>query len=781
MIKSALFSFKSFQRLLFLVLGLFFLFVANNSAFSQNFCAPRVIKTTNDAHLVRTADVDKDGDQDIVSANSSAADGKIFWHENKGKGTFKTHKLIGNQDNVRYVLPTDLDQDGDIDVVVSSANGSSKGYIAWFENDGNENFTFNTIDNRLFDPINLHVEDVNSDGKKDIAAALRTKDKVVWYKNEGKDSFTRKKVDPNFNQPIGVYVADINSDGHMDLVSNSTIAYELNWYRNNGQDSFTKIKIVNGNYERSRAADLNGDGEMDIFASLKYKSKVNWFQNDGNQNFTQLNVSGQTNNAEEVLAKDFDGDSDKDIISASDKLYWHENDGLGNFTDHLVSSKGAFSCDAADFDGDGDMDIVAANIGTNEIFWLENNFPSDTLKPVACGSYTVPGTNKTYNSSGVYTHRIKRSAPCDSFLVIDLTIKNNAYNAISPKVCNQYTVPSGDETYTGSGRYRDTLPSSNGCDSILTIDLEVKNRDTIYPSVCDSFMVPSGDETYTQSGFYHDTIPGSSGCDSLIGIQLEMINRYSLDTSVCDSFWVPSGDEVYTKTGQYTDTLENQQGCDSIIDINLNLQKSRVTINPDACHEYILPSGGETYTSSGKYWDTLTNVHNCDSILNINLNIIEVDTGVTKNGTTLRANASGAQYRWLRCEDDGYSSITGAFNKTYEPFSNGRYAVEVTQNGCKDTSACVEVTSVGFKPGLSKRETFKIEPNPAEEKITVTFEKALSKGKITIKALDGRTLKTVPDAKGKQIGINISGLAKGVYGLVVTNEKGTRVRKLMKK
>ncbi len=755
------------------------LLMGNSYGFSQNFCASRVIMNAKEVHLVKTSDIDSDGDHDIVSATGDffEEDNKIVWHESDGDGNFKNHTITNNEKVVMDIASADLDQDGDIDIVASSWDK-----FFWFENDGNQNFSNHTISTQLSYPIDLEVEDINRDGAMDIAACLNGKDKVVWYKNDGSENFTRMIVDSSFNEVNGLFVEDLNKDGYKDVVATSTIAFEMIYYKNNGHDSFISNLISRDKHRNIGEGDFDQDGEIDIVTSFTFDDEISWFQNDGQENFSEYNVTNQTVDVDGVLPLDLDSDGDLDIVSASNEVYWHENDGNGNFTDHLITANiGGSDINAADFDRDGDKDVALVNEDKGKVYWFENKFLADTMKKVACGSYTVPGTNKTYNSSGVYTHRIKRSAPCDSFLVIDLTIKNNAYNAISPKVCNQYTVPSGDETYTGSGRYRDTLPSSNGCDSILTIDLEVKNRDTIYPSVCDSFMVPSGDETYTQSGFYHDTIPGSSGCDSLIGIQLEMINRYSLDTSVCDSFWVPSGDEVYTKTGQYTDTLENQQGCDSIIDINLNLQKSRVTINPDACHEYILPSGGETYTSSGKYWDTLTNVHNCDSILNINLNIIEVDTGVTKNGTTLRANASGAQYRWLRCEDDGYSSITGAFNKTYEPFSNGRYAVEVTQNGCKDTSACVEVTSVGFKPGLSKRETFKIEPNPAEEKITVTFEKALSKGKITIKALDGRTLKTVPDAKGKQIGINISGLAKGVYGLVVTNEKGTRVRKLMKK
>ncbi|MBN4072809.1 SBBP repeat-containing protein [Crocinitomix catalasitica] len=50
-------------------------------------------------------------------------------------------------------------------------------------------------------------------------------------------------------------------------------------------------------------------------------------------------------------------------------------------------------------------------------------------------------------------------------------------STISPVVCISYTVPSGDETYTGSGTYSDTIANAAGCDSVITINLTVNTVD----------------------------------------------------------------------------------------------------------------------------------------------------------------------------------------------------------------------------------------------------------------------------------------------------------------
>src|SRR5690606_38791559 len=118
---------------------------------------------------------------------------------------------------------------------------------------------------------------------------------------------------------------------------------------------------------------------------------------------------------------------------------------------------------------------------------------------------------------------------------------------------------------------------------------------------------------------------------------------------------------------------------------------------------------GQTYTESGDYEAVISSTAGCDSTISISLTIVEVDAGLTYEEGTLTATAADASYQWLDCLN-GHAAIDGETGQSYAPAANGEYAVEVTQDGCADTSACetVLITTItdAQQQGLS------IFPNP---------------------------------------------------------------------
>ena len=133
------------------------------------------------------------------------------------------------------------------------------------------------------------------------------------------------------------------------------------------------------------------------------------------------------------------------------------------------------------------------------------------------------------------------------------------------------------------------------------------------------------------------------------------------------------------------------------------------TDTQSACDSYTWVDGN-TYTSSNNSATyTASNAAGCDSLVTLDLTITPLpDNNVTQAGSLLTADQAGATYQWLDC-DNNNQEINGEINQFYTPAVTGNYAIEVTLNGCVDTSACFLVDYTGIEELLqNKKELVKI-------------------------------------------------------------------------
>ena len=334
------------------------------------------INTTADgAEGVFAADVDRDGDTDVLSA--SALDNKIAWYENDGGQNFTVHTISTAADGARSVFAMDVDGDGDNDVLSASATDDK---IAWYENDGSENFAVRTISTAAGGAESVFAADVDDDGDMDVLSASATDDKIAWYENDGSENFTARTISTSANGAESVFAADVDDDGDMDVLSASATDDKIAWYKNDGSENFTThtVSTAANNARSVFAADVDGNGDMDVLSASIDDDKIAWYENDGNENFTTRTISTVADEARSVLVADMNGDGDLDVLSASaydDKIAWYENDGNESFTLHVVSTDadsphGVF---VADVDGDGDLDILSASALDDKIAWYEND------------------------------------------------------------------------------------------------------------------------------------------------------------------------------------------------------------------------------------------------------------------------------------------------------------------------------------------------------------------------------------------------------------------------
>jgi hypothetical protein len=142
-------------------------------------------------------------------------------------------------------------------------------------------------------------------------------------------------------------------------------------------------------------------------------------------------------------------------------------------------------------------------------------------------------------------------------------------------------------------------------------------------------------------------------------------------------------------------------------------------IYPVSCDTFVSPSGKYSWSTSGNYSDTLTNAKGCDSVIAVHLSIRKIDTAVTVSGNILVSNTNGMNYQWLDC-DSGMVPISGATNQVYTVSKSGNYAVEISGNGCSDTSACHQVLLSGLME-VDHEEVMRIYPNPSRGELFIDY------------------------------------------------------------
>jgi hypothetical protein len=430
----------------------------------------------------------------------------------------------------------------------------------------------------------------------------------------------------------------------------------------------------------------------------------------------------------------------------------------GTYTDTLINSMG---CDSV-------ITVYLTILNaTNSIF------------PTVCDSYISPSGNYTWTSSGTYSDTLVNSQGCDSVITVNLTVLSNSTSSIFATACESYASPSGNYTWITSGLYTDTLISSLGCDSVLSIYLTIIENTTnsITQTACSSYTSPSGNYAWTSSGTYTDTIINSTGCDSVITVNLTVLNNTTNTISpiACESFTSPSGNYLWSTSGNYSDTLTNSVGCDSIITIVLTiLNSSTSAINPTACNSYTSPSGNYTWTSSGLYSDTMVNSQGCDSIIFIYLTVNTVDSTVTNNSPTLTSNAAMATYQWIYCDS---VPVPGETDQSFTATANGNYAVIVEYNGCVDTSVCITISNIGINQYATNNNVH-IYPNPTNSRIVIDLGIENEKSEITIINSLGQVVSRKQE-RSALINLEING-GSGLYLVIIRTVDKTVGLKIIK-
>ena len=297
---------------------------------------------------------------------------------------------------------------------------------------------------------------------------------------------------------------------------------------------------------------------------------------------------------------------------------------------------------------------------------------SATLTDTACDSYTWsvahynsgrrPFTVGTYITSGIYDTVVRNAMGCDSTITLQLTVFNRNSGILYDTACARYMWLG--EYRNNSGIYRDTIETIHGCDSAVTLFLAIIPADTIRipATACDTFTWRG--TTYNTDTVVDDSYTNRFDCDSTIQLILTVHHRNTGDTSVsaCDSYrWINDSTYKASSTDHFTIDRGNQYGCDSTITLHLSVSRSSMSAErQDVCDTFVWVNGdGNTYTQSDsiEYVMRGANVSGCDSTIKLFLT-------VRNSSVTVDNQVAYRSFTWV-------DSVTYTENTTTPRFNLG--------------------------------------------------------------------------------------------------------------
>ena len=137
--------------------------------------------------------------------------------------SFTAADIATSADGAKGAIAADIDNDGDLDIISVSYNDQT---IAWYENNGAANPSWAAADiaTSAGGVNSIFVADMDNDGDLDIvSAASDNNDGITWYENDGAadPSFTASDIGNSNLYTLSVFVADMENEGEMDIVSRS--------------------------------------------------------------------------------------------------------------------------------------------------------------------------------------------------------------------------------------------------------------------------------------------------------------------------------------------------------------------------------------------------------------------------------------------------------------------------------------------------------------------------------------------------------------------------------
>ncbi|MCU0321372.1 MAG: FG-GAP-like repeat-containing protein, partial [Chitinophagaceae bacterium] len=429
--------------------------------------APKVdIIVGGNPYAVAIADIDGDGKSEIASANFGDNNVSILRNTSTSgtiaASSFATKVDFATGTNPVALAINDLDGDGKPDIVA----------VNWFSNtlsilrNSSTTVTINTssfvakVDFATgIAPWSLAINDLDGDGKPDLAVVNRTDNTASVYRNTSStgilntSSFAAKVDFATGTLPLSIAIGDLDGDGKPDLAVSNYNSSTVSVFRNTsssgsiGTGSFTtKVDFLTGLEPYALAiGDVDGNGKPDLAVANRTAGTLSVIRN--------IATSGSINSASFAPKQDF------------------------------TAASMPYSVAIGDLDGDSKPEIAIGNYGSNSVSIYRNtDFPAPTiisftpLSGVVGETVTITGTNFSTTAANniVFFGATRATISAATATRLTVTVPNGAtYDPIT--VLNSATTLAGYSTAHFNPIYSPAKPAIVASDFQAKVDFATGN------------------------------------------------------------------------------------------------------------------------------------------------------------------------------------------------------------------------------------------------------------------------------------------------------------------
>jgi hypothetical protein len=313
---------------------------------------------------IAIADLDGDGDNDVIStAPSINIEDYMLVLINNGYGKLQEPDAYLVGDMPRSIVASDLDGDGDVDVVTGNDFSDD---ISVLLNNGDATYQ-DAVTYPAGNSPDILAADMDNDSDMDLISTNFYSGDLSLLLNNGDATFVAPTTIPvDANYAIQATAADFDDDNDIDLAVLAREPYMLVIYLNDGSAGLTAAGSLDVEGCRLESGDFDGDGDYDLAVTQRSDNSVAILLNNGDATFMAGDEYTAGDAPEGIVAADLNGDGIPDlgvVNNDTHNLSFFSGLGGGMFADVINLAIGYNPCDIStgDLDGDGDLDIIVTN------------------------------------------------------------------------------------------------------------------------------------------------------------------------------------------------------------------------------------------------------------------------------------------------------------------------------------------------------------------------------------------------------------------------------------